>query len=114
MFPTPFTVQREAHVAGVKDARGNPVDSWAAPVDVAVCGWVAPGASTETTQPGREFVECDLVLTAPSGTVWEPKDRVIVDGDKYDVSGKPADFEHVPWTWPSGSLVHVPLSRVEG
>lgn len=111
-LPTPYTVQLESWTGGGFDSHGNPVDTWAPPVGVPVHGWATPGSDTETAAGYRTAVERDLDVYAPAGTVVGPRDRMTVDGLRYEVVGYVEDYTHGPWQWPAG--VRINLRRVEG
>lgn len=111
-LPTPYVVKRAAFVAGATDAHGNPRESWAAPVDVAVHGWAPPAADKEPSDPGRSAVIRDLDLYAPAGTTGGSRDRWMVDGVLYEAVGYPEDYTKGPWQWAAG--VRINLKRVEG
>lgn len=123
-LPTPYVVQRAAFVAGAEDAHGNPRETWAAPVDVAVHGWAPPAADKEPSDPGRSAVIRDLDLYAPAGTTGLPKDHWALPGESagrclahptlacFAQVGYPEDYTKGPWQWAAG--VRINLKRVEG
>lgn len=111
-LPTPYTVLHEVYVAGVKDAHGNPVAQWAPPVLLSVHGWAPPTGDREPVEGNRNAVIRDLDVYAPAGTVVAPKDRITINGDRFEVVGHPEDYSHGPWRWQAG--VRINLLRVEG
>lgn len=111
-LPTPYTVGREAYLAGVEDDHGNPVDGYEAAVNVLVHGWSPPSGNSEPFEAGRNAVIRDLDLYAPAGTTGSPKDRWIVAGVTYEQVGWPEDYTTGPWQWAAG--VRFNLKRSEG
>lgn len=111
-YPTPYTVQHEAYVAGATDTHGNEVPTWAAPVDVAVHGWAPARADTEPFEIGRDAVVRDVDLYAPPGTVVAPRDRMTLAGVLFDVVGHEQDFTRGPFGFTAG--VRIALKRAEG
>lgn len=108
----PYVVQREAYSSDAEDAHGNPVDSYAPPVDVLVHGWAPPSGNTEPFEAGRNAVLRDLDMYAPAGTGGAPRDRWIVRGVTYEQVGHPEDYTTGPWQWAAG--VRINLKRSEG
>jgi hypothetical protein len=98
-----------------QDEYGNDVPG--APTEIAVpgCG-VAPrdgnsAGSNELTQ-ARDTVIVGLTLYAPAGTDLRATDQVRVDGDLYEVQGRPGSFRS-PFTGSSGP-VEAALQLVTG
>lgn len=112
MFPLPerFTVTHEARLEGVEDSQGNPVEGWAAPVVVPVYGWGPPSPDAET-RPEMTGVRRDLDVYCRTGFAG-PRDRVTVDGTRFEVVGYPEDFNHGPFGFTPG--FRVSLKRMEG
>lgn len=92
------------------DAHGNEVPSWGDPVPVAVYA-IAPRPSEEP-QPGRSEVISGLAVYAPADTVVGPRDRVVIDGEEWEVEGELGDYTRGPWGYPFGVVINV--TRVEG
>lgn len=113
-YPTPWTVQVEAWQSGATDTHGNPVDDWAAPVDVDVYGWSVP--MSEEPRPLEQRVVVDVKLYAPHGTQVGSKDRVTIPAGPhagvYTVEGGVEDYNHGPFGFQPGVVVN--LQRVEG
>lgn len=111
-FPSPHTVGVRAFLSGVTDAHGNPVESWADPVDLAVHA-IAPG-SLEPPSPNRDLSVISWTVLAPDGPgLPGPRDRVVVLGREYTVEGEVKDWTHGPWRFESAG-VSFELKRVEG
>lgn len=104
------TIGHLVFAKGAADAHGNPVQSWANPVDLKVYT-VYPRTSTETV-PGRDVVYEGLTVLAPSGTDFGPHDRVLWNGDVYEVEGDLGDWTNGPFEWDAG--ISLNLKRVEG
>jgi hypothetical protein len=108
-----FAEQTIGHMvwsAGATDAHGNPVDEWAAPVNVAVYGYGPPAVRAET-EPGGTQVVSHLEVYAPPFIV-DPRDRMVVDGVTYGVSGEVGDWDNGPFRYTPGVVIR--LKRVEG
>lgn len=112
-LPLAQVVQHLAYVAGARDDRGNPIDSWADPVDVAVHGWVISN-SHEPQIAGHDRVLVDAQVLAPESFVPAPKDKVLLPGrpGEYQVIGETEDFNHGPFGWRPGNRVN--LRKVTG
>jgi hypothetical protein len=85
-FEAGETIQRLAYIAGAKDSRGNPVDSWAPPVDVRNVAF-DPGSTAEPRMPGHDRVVVEPTIYADYDLVLAPKDHVKVRGETYEVIG---------------------------
>ena len=109
MYPLAQTIGHAVYQAGAEDAHGNPVDSWADPVDVAVYGY---GPRTDSTEPGGTQVIVGLEVFAPEGLALSSRDRFVVDGLTYTVEGEVGDWTSGPFGFAPG--VSFNLKRVEG
>lgn len=107
---TPHTIGHRAYQAGAKDAHGNPVDTWAAPVTVNVYA-IYPRYAQEP-EPDRPLVVVGLAVLAPPTVQIGPRDRVVIDGEEWDVEGDPGDWTRGPWDYAPG--VEIVLKRAEG
>ncbi len=110
-FPLAQTVGHAPFDGQTKDARGNLVDSWAAPVDVAVYGYAA-SSSHEPKIAGHDRVVVDVEVFAPPTFAPSPKDHLWVGGVEYEVIGETEDYNHGPFGWKPGNVVN--LRRVTG
>lgn len=100
-------------ILGATDAHGNPIISYADPTDWPVWG-LAPGAQTENPADNRDLSVIAWTVYAPvSDAAPTELDRVVVDGDEYDVNARPADWTRGLWPHPTAGLV-VELRRTEG
>lgn len=97
MIPALFDVLHLPYTGVDTDAYGNEVDTW------------GPGQSKkfvtfnnpQTTEPKivgheRDVVDLELVVLADFGRV-SAKDRMVIDGDTYDVIGRPEDYTRNPF-----------------
>lgn len=110
-LPTPHTVGVRAFQAGATDAHGNPVQSWATPVSVAVHA-LSPG-SDEPATTSRDLSIIEWTVYAPAGTTVGPRDLVVVDGRGYEIEGEVKDYTRGPWVNPVAGVVFE-LRRAEG
>lgn len=112
MIPTPHTIGVRAFGAGTPtlDVHGNEVVSWGAPVIYPVYA-IAPRSSSEPV-PGRSEVIVGLSVYAPHGVMIGPRDRVVIDGEEYEVEGEIADYTKGPFGYKPGIVIN--LRRAEG
>lgn len=99
-----------AFQSGATDSHGNPVKSWAAPVERLVYGF-SPGGSVEPGLPNQDRVVTTPTLYAPYDFPVSEHDLVVVGGDEYEVVGRPARWRHPSGDKP-GCVVNLKL--VEG
>lgn len=111
-LPTRYTVGVRAFGAGEPgyDVHGNEVVSWGDPVTYPVYA-IAPRTSTEPA-PGRDEVVVGLSVYAPHGVPIGPRDRVVIDGEEWDVDGEIADYDRGPFGVSHGIVIN--LRRAEG
>lgn len=105
-----ITVGLRVYTPSAKDKYGDAVESWSAPIDLAVYS-VAPRSSDEPEE-GRNAVVSGVSLHAPPGTPVGPLDRVVIDGVEYEVEGEIADWTRGPFGFASGVVID--LKRTEG
>ena len=105
MIPAPHSIQVERWQANAasRDAHGNPAETYAAPVDLAV-HWIVGAGSTEGVAGGRRHAEAQLQVGAPAGTAVAERDRVLIDGARWQVVGEPQDFTRGPWPMPFAGI----------
>lgn len=113
MFATPHSVTVHRYTLGDADAHGNPVESWVPDATATPVHAVAPGASLDAIQSGRDVSEVLWTVYAPAGTAVGPRDRIAWLGEVYHVNGEPRDFTHGPWVNPAAGVV-IELRRTEG
>lgn len=112
MFPTPYTVQTSEFTKSGTDSHGNPVETWADPIEQRVYGWAAPN-SVQPKYLGQERTLVDVELYTPAGFTAGPRDRITLpDGKTFEAIGYPEDYTHGPFNWSPGLVVN--LLRVEG
>lgn len=110
LFTPSETVAYAAFQSGTEDAHGNPVESWADPVDVDVLAF-DPGSTSEPRLPGQDRVVIEPTLYVPTDVVMGSRDRVTARGLLYEVDGATREWSH-PELSPSGNVIT--LRRVEG
>lgn len=72
------------------DQWDNPVDDWDAATSTATTGWLAQNTTDEPAALGRsESLTFDAVLMLEPDEQINAKARVTVDGDAYEVAGRP-------------------------
>lgn len=108
--PLTRTVGVRAQVSGAVDRYGNPVSSFADPVEYAVYA-VSPRQSVEEDETGRRPIVTGLTVYAPLGVPVGPHDRVDVDGVTYEVEGEPGKWVYRS---PGPSGIQFNLVRSEG
>lgn len=112
IVPTPYTAGLRKHSGSGRDALGNTVQSWGEAVDMPV-HWGSPGAMDEPGKANRDASAIEWTLCVPPGTDVGERDRVVWNGEEYDVSGRPRDWTQGPWVNPVAAVV-IELERVEG
>ena len=112
MIPTPQSVTVHRYTLGAADAHGNAAESWVADVAPTLVHAVAPGASAEALQTGRDVSKVAWTVYAPTGTVVAARDRIEWQGDLYHVDGEPRDYTHGPFGRFGGVVLE--LRRTEG
>lgn len=105
-----YTLGLRRWMPGLEDAHGNPVESWADPVDWKVFA-VAPTASMEPLAD-RMAVATGISVLAPPDPLPGPHDVVIYDGEEWQVVGEVANYTTGPFTYKPGVVVN--LERKEG
>ena len=101
-LPSPYTLGVRRYVPGAKDARGNPVDAWADPIDLPVSG-IAPGAMQEPGLPLRDASEVAFTVYLPAHeNMPTERDLVTYGGVDYPVNGRPKDWGQGPFGFTAG------------
>lgn len=107
-----FKVLHEARIEGAEDDWGNPIASYADPVEVGVYGWGPPSSDDPIRDVGSGTVhDIDLYCSTP---FCGHLDRVTLPNEPLPlmVQGRPDDFNHGPFGFRPG--YRVKLKRVEG
>ena len=112
MIPTPQSITVHRYTLGAADAHGNAAESWVADVAPTLVHAVAPGASAEALQTGRDVSRVAWTVYAPTGTVVAARDRIVWRGDLYFVNGEPRDYTFGPFGRFGGVVIE--LRRTEG
>lgn len=111
--PSPHRISVRRFVAGAKDEFNNSVPEWGDPEPWDVRS-IDPVSSRE---PGLQFRDMNTIVHVIQAdkTPQVPgyRDRVVVDGDEFDVDGTPDDWTRGPWANPAAGVT-VYLKRVEG
>lgn len=111
-FPLPHTVQHLAYAGTARNSRGNTVDVWASPVDVAAFWHTGP--THEPQIAGHERVRVDAKVYVASSVTVSSKDKFVLPGrGEFEVEGEPEDYDHGPFGFTPGVVV-VNLRRVTG
>ena len=104
-LPLRHTVQHLPYAGKERNSRGNTVDVWGDPVDVAVYGWHT-GETIEPQIAGHERVRHDARILAPPSFRPGPKDKVILPVlGEFEVEGETEDFNHGPFGWEPGNAI---------
>jgi hypothetical protein len=110
VIPTAQTVGHQVWSGGTVDSHGNPVDTWAPAVEVAVYAYGPPAVRGEPEPSGTEVIT-HLEIYAPEFTV-DPRDRFVVEGVTYETSGDLNQWSRGPFGYTPGIVIR--LKRVEG
>lgn len=111
-FPEPHTAGHRVYSKSGSDGFGNPVESWAAAVTVAVYG-TYPGTPGEDYEIGRVSSKIPLMMlgTATALGGVKARDRMVWLGVEYEVDGVPENYNYGPFSYTPG--VRLRLIRVE-
>lgn len=100
-------------IPGATDAHGNPVTAYGTGTQWEVWA-LAPGSMQEPGDPNRDLSLIVWTVYAPNNADAPTEyDRVIVDGEEFEVDGRPQDWTRGPWPHPTAGVV-VELRRAEG
>lgn len=111
MFPKLFTIGVCTYSEGATDSHGNPTKGWSDPVDTPVYGW-GPPQSDEPKLAGHDRVTVDVEVLVPDGFTCGPHDRVVLDGETFNVAGRVEAYSHNPFGWSPGGVLN--LHKAEG
>lgn len=111
MIPTAQTISHLVWSAGAVDSHGNPVDTWAAPVDVDVYYYGPPTRIPNDPEPGGTQIIHDIEVGAPTFVVGS-RDRFVIENRTYEVTGDPQVWDNGPFGYQPGMVVK--LRKVEG
>lgn len=108
MIPALFDAGHRSYFTGEEDAHGNVAEGWSSPVVKKFITW----ADMSTAEPAvagqsRDVVETGIVVYPPGANVppemqWfgetpKPQDRIVIDGEEYEVVGKVIRNDKVWW-----------------
>lgn len=108
-FPTPFTVTHVTRTKSGENALGQPIYDETS-TDRQVVTWY-PTDETERNNAalaGRTISELTM-LALDDG--WNATDKVVLDGDDYEVIGRTEDYTHNPFSRDFGGYA-IQLKRV--
>lgn len=97
MIPALHDVGHRVHSTSGVDDHGNAVDSWAAVVAKKFVTW-ADYSTSEPSTAGhvRDEVDCGIIVYPDFGSV-SPRDRMVIDGQEFEVVGQPSRNDKAPW-----------------
>lgn len=110
-FPLPFTCGHQAYQAGDVNDHGNTRPGWADPVDVDCFWWTTSSAEPAFAPTGGQPAVSHTVLVVDAALAVDHRDRFIVDGVRYDVDGRPGDYNHGPWSRPDRLVISLTTSQ---
>ena len=112
VVPSPYWLTVRTRTEGVKDAFGNVTTTW--PERDWRVRSVAPGAMVDPAEPNRDLGSIAYTVHADADSQPPTRlDKVVIDGEPFDVDGDPADWTRGPWPNPAAGVV-VLLKRSEG
>lgn len=104
-LPALYTIGIRTLQSGALDSHGNSVDGWGDPFDVQVYA-IAPRTSTED-DPTRTEAITGYTILAPVTLVIGYRDRVVIDGEEWEVDGEIGNWSHGPFGWAPGISFNV-------
>ncbi len=104
-FPLPFIAQHQSYTAGEEDGHGNITPGWLDDVAVPCVWW--PVSSEEPASPptGSERVVAELALVVDATLLVDHRDRFTVEGQLFEVTGLPKNYDYGPWGFAPGRQV---------
>lgn len=92
---------------GVKTVRGSAIPDWDNPVEtVNITGCSVQPATTTLSEDGRVLGLSDgLTVYVPNGADVLEGDRIVVDGENYEINGLPRR-----WESPTGRVSNIQLN----
>ncbi len=109
------TLALRRYIPQVRDDHGNQVGGYAGTVPWVV-DWMAPGAMSEDTDGGTRDAATtvwSVCVRPPRAVVPSERDRVVVDGEEFEVLAPPKDWRRGPHTAANPGVI-VELGRVSG
>lgn len=97
-----MTIQVRHWSAGSQDRYGREVGTWGPPQDLPVFG-VAPTSSTEQPATGENRRADRVTLYGPVAV--DHRDRVVIDGQEWEVDGAAADWNQGPFGYAPGYAI---------
>ena len=105
-FPLLFTVGVCTFSKTGTNGWDEDTEGWSDPVSTPVYGWGAPG-SREPKLAGDDRIVVDVELLVPPEFECSPKDRILLEGDEYEVLGPVQRYDHNPFGWNPGGVVNL-------
>ena len=91
---------------GVKTQRGSQIPDWENATELVITGCSVQPAGTSLSQDGRVLGVSDgYTVYLPPGADVKAGDRIVYDGDTYEIDGDPRKWKSV-----TGRLDHVMIS----
>jgi len=112
LTPLPFTCLHEPYAPGEQDGHGNTIPEWSEPFEVACMWW--PVNSSEPAGPptGSDRVVAERALVVDVSIVVDHRDRFIFDGQRFEVTGMPANYDCGPFGFtPNRQVVELRMVR---
>lgn len=107
-FPFGEAVERLRAGTKIDPYSGEEIGSdWSNPDVEEMVAAVAPGASVEAWQVGRDTVDIAYTLYLPFGADVLVTDRVVVRGETFDVDGLVAGWRSPFTGWEAGTVVQL-------
>lgn len=109
-FPTPFTVTHTPRVKTGETDLGQPIYDDGTPRDRKVVTWY-PTDETERNEAALSNRTVSEMTLLSLETGWNPVDKVVLEGEDYEVIGYAKDYSHSPFSRDFGGY-EVNLKRV--
>lgn len=112
LTPLPFTSLHLAYTPGEVDGHGNTLPGWAEEVSVASIWWPLNTSEPAGPPTGSDRVVAELALVVDIGVVVDHRDRFIVQGQVFEVTGLPKEYDHGPFGFtPNRQVVELRMVR---
>ncbi len=104
-------VAHEAFAEGAVNGHGNLAEAWGDPVQVGIYAF-NPGSPEDSQEPGSDRDISTPSIYVPSSVVFDPRDRVTVRGELYEVDGDTQVFRNPYGSRMDGNQIN--LRKVDG
>lgn len=105
LTPLPFTCVHEGYTAGEEDAHGNITPGWLEAVAVPCIWWPLDSSEPAGPPTGSERVVAELALVVDVKVLVDHRDRFTVEGQRFEVTGLPKNYDHGPWGFAPGRQI---------